>query len=106
MTLVAMLAIMVLLAFGAMSIVASSLRTPRELLCMICGRDYPVWYADNDLWNAVERQPDGSDEHPFLCTSCFMQRAICKGINPVFRLSDGRRTETVRPLSDLPHNSK
>ena len=46
-----------------------------ELVCDTCGSDYVVWSAPDDVWNAVERNPDGSDIHPFLCPGCFMQRA-------------------------------
>lgn len=38
----------------------------RELLCQQCGRDYPVWFAPNELWNAAIRV----GEH-FLCPTCF-----------------------------------
>jgi len=46
---------------------------PRELLCMICDKDYTVWYAPNDLWNKYIRLPDGSDTYDFLCPNCFIE---------------------------------
>lgn len=52
----------------------------RELRCMLCGSDYPVWFALNELWNAVVRRPDGSDEHPFLCPTCFGNLAVERGV--------------------------
>lgn len=48
---------------------------PRELLCMKCGKEHPVWYAPNDIWNAVMRQSDGSDRIPFICPTCFAVEA-------------------------------
>ena len=43
----------------------------RELLCQRCDRDYPVWFAPNELWNRVT---DHLSEKPFirfLCLNCF-----------------------------------
>lgn len=60
---------------------------PRELLCMICDRDYPVWYAPDDLWNPVMRSPDGSEALPFVCPTCFTLEAVKAGIDIVFKLS-------------------
>jgi hypothetical protein len=45
-------------------------REHRELLCDLCDRDYPVWFAPHDVWNAVVRQ-GGVDEWAFLCPLCF-----------------------------------
>jgi uncharacterized CHY-type Zn-finger protein len=47
-----------------------------ELHCEDCDRDYTIWHADNDLWNAVMRGP-GSEvrPEPFLCATCFLIRA-------------------------------
>lgn len=59
----------------------------RELLCMICGSDYPVWYAPNDLWNRVVRRPDGSDEWDFLCPGCFTRIAAERGEDERFVVS-------------------
>lgn len=61
--------------------------TARELLCMICGAEHPVWFAPNDLWNAVVRQPDGSEEWPFLCPTCFARMTEEKGVGTMFKLS-------------------
>lgn len=61
--------------------------TARELLCMSCGVEYPVWYADNDLWNATVRHADGSDEWDFLCPTCFMGLAARRGVETAFRVS-------------------
>lgn len=55
----------------------------RELQCCDCLVPYAVWYADNELWNAVMRGPDGKDSSPFLCAGCFLLRA---GL-PVARVS-------------------
>jgi hypothetical protein len=70
----------------------------RELLCMVCNREHPVWAADNDLWNSVLRRPDGSDEYPFLCPTCFMVLAADRGAETSFRVTrlvahDGARCE-------------
>lgn len=45
-----------------------------ELLCEVCGVDYPVWFAPNPLWNAAVRH-DGRDDYSFLCPTCFMRLA-------------------------------
>jgi len=37
-----------------------------ECICQICGRDYPVWFTDNTLWNSV-----CGDKIHFLCLDCF-----------------------------------
>lgn len=58
----------------------------RELLCEICDRDYPVWYAPNPLWNKVMRAPDGreaSERVSFVCPTCFTMEARRKGIKGV-----------------------
>lgn len=61
-------------------------REPREGLCMICRHAYPTWSADNDLWNATVRKPDGSDEYPFLCPTCFANLAVEREVETMFRL--------------------
>jgi hypothetical protein len=43
--------------------------------CADCGETYSIWYADNDLWNAVMRLPDGSDRAAHVCPRCFLIRA-------------------------------
>lgn len=60
---------------------------PRELVCSLCGVDYPVWSAPNDLYNAVMRLPDGSDRLPFPCPTCFARMAAESGVGSRFRLS-------------------
>lgn len=62
-------------------------REPRELLCGQCGSEHVPWYADNALWNKTVRRPDGSDEEPFLCASCFMRLAVSRGVADLFRVS-------------------
>jgi hypothetical protein len=37
-----------------------------ELVCERCGRQHPVWFAPNEIWNRVIRS-----EH-FLCPTCFV----------------------------------
>ena len=64
-----------------------------ELLCMICDRDYPVWYAPDDLWNPVMRLPDGSDRWPFVCPTCFTLEATKAGVDIVFKLSSRHEHE-------------
>lgn len=52
------------------------LERPREGHCEDCDRDYTIWYADNDLWNAVMRASGPPTERePFLCATCFLIRA-------------------------------
>lgn len=59
----------------------------REGLCMECGKEHPVWFADNELWNEVVRRPDGSDRWPFLCPTCFTVKSVEAGVDPIFRLT-------------------
>jgi len=67
----------------------------RELLCMLCGCDYSVWYAPNPLWNKVMRHPDGreaSEKYHFVCPNCFIKQAEAIGGTPtVWELRDGNR---------------
>lgn len=59
----------------------------RELMCEDCHQEYTVWYADNDLWNAVMR-PDGEKAgEPFLCARCFLVRAAVAGVFTMARVS-------------------
>lgn len=58
----------------------------RELLCEMCDREYKVWFAPNELWNAVMRQPD-KHEWSFVCPTCFTLVADERGVKPVFCLS-------------------
>ena len=58
----------------------------RELLCMICGKEHPVWFAPNDLWNRVMRREDGSDLYPFVCPTCFAVEAERQGYATMFEL--------------------
>lgn len=69
-----------------------------EGLCDRCAGVNPVWYADNALWNACIRRPDGSDRWSFLCPACFMQVyrnevGVGRG---VFRVSLQPPTEQIR----------
>jgi hypothetical protein len=43
--------------------------------CADCHQSYTVWYADNDLWNAVMRPNGEQSGEPFLCARCFLIRA-------------------------------
>lgn len=54
---------------------SEAVSSPRELHCEDCDRDYTVWYADNDLWNAVMRPGGEQSREPFLCATCFLIRA-------------------------------
>lgn len=56
--------------------------TERELLCQMCGRDYPCWSADSDLWNEVMRAGDrgAADEYQFVCPTCFTVKAAFMGV--------------------------
>ena len=82
-------------------------RLPRELLCQMCGRDYPIWYAPNDLWNAVMRYGDqgNADEYDFVCPTCFTVHAAFMGVESVFevRVGDDRELESITPAA-LPTN--
>lgn len=60
-------------------------RPKQELVCELCDRDYPVWFAPNALWNKVMRHPDGkeaSEKHNFVCMDCFATEAEKLGIKP------------------------
>ena len=45
-----------------------------EATCQRCGRPNPVWFAPNDLWNAVM-----GDERGIVCPSCFAAQAEDQG---------------------------
>jgi uncharacterized protein YbaR (Trm112 family) len=46
--------------------VEAGARTSIELICDVCGRSYPIWFAPNEVWNL------GSSERPGMeCPSCF-----------------------------------
>jgi Zn finger protein HypA/HybF involved in hydrogenase expression len=49
--------------------------TPKaECICERCGRDYPIWFAENEAWNlAVNRTQEHGDEWSFLCPTCFVR---------------------------------
>jgi hypothetical protein len=65
-----------------------------EMVCDRCGnRHSVVWFADDDLWNAVMRGGDrgARDEYSFCCPTCLMQLATERGIASRFAvLSDER----------------
>lgn len=43
-----------------------------EDFCQECGRENPVWWVDNDIWNAVMGTPDNPrGEGNIVCPSCF-----------------------------------
>lgn len=55
----------------------------RECLCEVCQLEYPVWFAPNELWNAVMRWPNGreiSEKIGFICPTCFAKEAKEKGV--------------------------
>jgi len=45
--------------------------------CRGCGIDNPVWFAPNEVWNAVM-----GDHTGFLCPRCFILRAEASGLRP------------------------
>lgn len=68
----------------------------RELLCELCYREYPVWYAPSELWNAVMRHPDGkeaSEKHNFICMDCFAIQAGQIGIKAIWLLDRKEGTQ-------------
>lgn len=77
-------------------------RNPEEGRCDRCGRPYPVWYAPNEVWNGVVRLPDGSDQYPFLCPSCFVELgAVFEFDEAIWRVApDGLPTERERALEE------
>lgn len=42
--------------------------------CQVCGRINPVWFAANEVWNAVIPERVG-----FICPICFIERAERQG---------------------------
>jgi hypothetical protein len=48
--------------------------------CQDCGRDYPLWHAEGDLWERVHGTYGG-----LLCPSCFDRQAAAKGISIEFK---------------------
>lgn len=45
--------------------------------CQDCGRDYPLWHADGDLWDRVHGGPGG-----LLCPHCFDRQAVKRTARP------------------------
>lgn len=78
----------------------------RELLCMVCGVEHPVWYAPNDIWNAVMRWPDGreaSEKIPFICPTCFVIEAERRGIKgAAWQLTIERTPKLKSELAHIP----
>ena len=58
-----------------------------ELICERCGRDYPIWSADNETWNEVIRDEVAGDSFQFLCPTCFVVHAAMMGIMPIWNLT-------------------
>jgi hypothetical protein len=60
----------------------SAAEIPRELLCQLCDREYTVWFAPSNIWNAVMRGGvrANPDEYPFVCPTCFALLAEERGI--------------------------
>ena len=59
----------------------------------MCGRDYPIWSANSDLWNAVMRGGDRAnvDEYDFVCPTCFCMKAALMGVETMFDLTGAGR---------------
>lgn len=68
----------------------------RELLCQKCGRDYPVWFAPNALWNRVVKE----DEH-FLCMDCFALLAEERGVTKSAWMLTEENVELSQALEKL-----
>lgn len=59
-----------------------------DLVCGDCGRDNPVWFAPNDLWNLVMGGPDAKeDPGGILCPTCFAHRAETAFPNAIWSFS-------------------
>lgn len=56
-----------------------------ELICCVCLQVYTLWYADNDLWNAVMRDASGRELVPFTCARCFL--LLATPILPIARIT-------------------
>ena len=56
----------------------------RELLCEVCDRDYVIWFAPSDIWNATCRggKRGAPDHFNFLCPTCFTNLADAQGLAP------------------------
>lgn len=48
--------------------------------CQDCGRDYPLWHVEGDLWERVHGKYGG-----LLCPTCFDRQARAVGISIEFR---------------------
>lgn len=83
-------------AVQAAALVDPPERVTRELLCQMCGRDYPIWSADSELWNAVMRDDEGVDEYPFACPTCFAIRAALMGVENAFHLTRSSTVDALR----------
>jgi hypothetical protein len=49
-------------------------------VCQDCGRGYPLWHAEGDLWDRVHGSPGG-----LLCPHCFDRQAQEAGFSIEFR---------------------
>lgn len=75
-----------------------------ENRCQRCGgRNLHNWYADSDVWNALLRAEDGTDEFGVLCPICFGELAKERGTAPTaWRLSkDGDDPEVSKVMAQL-----
>ena len=51
--------------------------TLRERVCQRCGRENPVWWVDDDLWNETMGTPDNPrGEGIIICPSCFVRARV------------------------------
>lgn len=53
---------------------------PGGEVCQDCGRGYPLWHAEKDLWSRIVGGSGG-----MLCPSCFDRRARRLGLDIEFR---------------------
>jgi hypothetical protein len=54
--------------------------------CQGCGRGYPLWHTEGELWEQVHGRYGG-----LLCPACFDREARNKGISIEFRAVPFRR---------------
>ncbi len=71
---------------GALKAILEALQTPSaphpEDICQRCSGPNVVWFADNDVWNAVIGSPNG-----IICPICFVREAEAKGFQRAWHLT-------------------
>jgi hypothetical protein len=75
-----------------------------ELLCERCGQNHPIWYTDNETWNAVIRDEPSNYVFHFLCPSCFCFLAFIHFGGATFKVTLEAPQNTEEKTGTSPNN--